>query len=170
MLGSHIFTLKVQNLSVIWNVVFEGPTKGVADDFALQFIDVKEIFGNYVGFETQVFRDIVANIQKFDHYFAVSNIKEVKSPEDEDLSDRPVVALLGIDKNNLKFGMLLFVGENDTIILGLWPQPFFDAVKDDENVLAGTLVAFLKVPDNWQRVDLILSTSVVEGEESEESE
>ncbi len=152
-----------------WSIIFEGPTKGVADDFTLAFSDVREIFGNYVGFQSEVYKELLSNFNKFEHYHAVGNIKKVMSPEQEDFSDRPIVALLGIDKNELKFGILLYLGETDTIILGLWPKQFFNAVKEDENILVGTLVAFLRAPDNWKRVDLITSQTQ-ETKEAEERE
>lgn len=153
----------------VWSIVFEGPTEVASDDLNLNFYDIREIFGNYVGFESSIFEELVGNFEKFEHYHAVSNIKEAKSPEQEDFSDKPIVALLGVDQNNLKFGILLYALKPDAIILGLWPKQFFDAVRDDEKILVGTLVAFLKAPDNWRRVDLVISNMLkMESKEKEE--
>jgi len=147
-------------LKQFWNISLNETVSNITDGKTIEFIDVKGIYDSYVGFERSVFNELLENFNKFENYKSKNVINEVKSPEGEDLSDRPILMLVGLDKNDLRFGMLLYLSDEDVVILGLWPEQFFDAVKSDENVLIGALVAFLKAPENWKLVHLGLPTSL----------
>ncbi len=152
--------LEVFDLKQYWSVLLKEPIRNIVDLNKIEFIDVREIYNNYVGFEKSVLLELVENFNKFNNYESKTMISEVKSPEGEDLSDRPILSLVGVDKNNLRFGILIYLSDKDAVILGLWPKQFFDAVKSDENVLIGAIVAFLKAPENWKQVLLILPASL----------
>ncbi len=143
-------------MNQLWNIELTESLGDILEGKSLEFIDVRQIYNNYVGFEKSVFDELLENFNKYDNYESENKILGIISPEGENLSDRPILILIGLDKNNLKFGMLLYLGEEDTIILGLWPEQFFEAVKSDENVLIGAIVAFLKAPENWKLVKMVL--------------
>jgi len=147
-----------------WNIVFEGPTPGVAENFEIEFVDAKDVLGNYLGFKTTVFNELLGMINVNENYYSELTLKNITSPEKENFSDKPIVALLALDKNKLKFGLLLLITEEDTVIIGLWPSSFAQAIKEDENVLLGTLTALLRDPENWERVDVIMPAVMLYGE------
>ncbi|MCD6515721.1 MAG: hypothetical protein J7L07_12415 [Candidatus Odinarchaeota archaeon] len=143
-------------MSRIWKVVFEGEEPGVADDFELSFVDVRDVIGRFLGVKREAMNKITENIKNEEKYSAIGNIKEVVSPEGEELSLGGFIALLGIDKNDLKFGFLFAFIENEAMLIAIWPEPFADAIKENENILGGVIYYMVEKPDNWKRVDLIL--------------
>ncbi len=139
-----------------WKVLFEGAEPGAADDFELEFVDIRDILGKVIGLKHEAIDAIISRIKAHDNYHAIGNIKNVTDPEGEDLSKEAFFALLGIDKNELRFGFLILSTDEGTLIVGLWPGAYAEAVKDDERLLGGVIFAMIERPDNWRRVDLIL--------------
>lgn len=146
--------MDVSTLKGYWDISLNESLSNIIDSKAIQFIDVKAIYSSYVGFERSVFNELLENFNRFENYRTKNIINEIKSPEGENLSNEPILMLVGLDKNDLRFGVLLYLSDEDVVILGLWPEQFFNAVKNDENVLVGALVAFIKAPGNWKVVHL----------------
>ncbi len=147
---------EVKLLERTWKVTFEGESPVSEDDFELDFIDIKGLFEGYVGFETTYFEKLLSLIEGNENYNGIKNLKSVVSPDNEEFIEKPVALVLAIDKNDLRYGFLLFVMNDDTVILGVWPQPFFDAVNQDKDLMNGVLGALIENVSNWKRVDIVI--------------
>ncbi len=139
-----------------WHVTFEGEEPGTADDFILTFTDMKEVVGNYLGLKEVVMKTLANLIKAHQNYSAIGNIKEIQPPPGEQVNIRGVWALLGIDKEGLRFGFLFVAMREGSILVGVWPKPYAEAVKQNERLLGGVINSMLRDPDNWRRVDVIL--------------
>mgnify|MGYP000073557020 CR=1 FL=1 len=139
-----------------WRVTFEGEEPGSADDFVLTFIDIRDIIGSYIGVKEKVMQILAELIEKHDNYHAIGNIKDIGVPEGEEIELESTWALLGIDKNELRFGFLFITTEQGIMLIGIWPGAYAEAVRENDRLLGGVIAAMLDRPDNWRRVDVIL--------------
>jgi len=139
-----------------WCVTFEGEEPGLADDFVLTFIDIRDIIGGYIGVKEKVMQILAELIEKHDNYHAIGNIKDIGVPEGEEIELESTWALLGIDKNELRFGCLFITTEQGIVLIGIWPRAYAEAVRENDRLLGGVIAAMLDRPDNWRRVDVIL--------------
>ncbi|MCD6514171.1 MAG: hypothetical protein J7L07_04535 [Candidatus Odinarchaeota archaeon] len=139
-----------------WDIVFEGEEPGTADDFTLTFIDLRDIMGDFLELKEKAMRILVDLIKSHDNYHAVGNIKEVIPPELEEIELQSIWALLGIDKDDLRFGFLFRSSEEGSLLIGVWPKAYADAIKDNNRLLGGVIIAMLEKPNNWKCVDAVL--------------
>ena len=139
---------------MIWKVKFEGKDPGPADDFVLEFIDMRDIHG-LMAINQEHIEQMLKLFDTHKNYHILGNIKEVTSPSGENFSNKEIYALLGINVQQMKYGILLGRTENELIIMGVWPRHFAGAVREDEAFLNHVFFAFLNMPETWSRVDLI---------------
>lgn len=145
---------EVLALDKIWKVVFEGADPGPADDFTLEFIDLRALHG-LMGLQQKTIEKMLKLFDTQDNYHILGNIKEITSPSGKDFSKKEIYALLGINVQQMRFGVLLGRTETDIILMGVWPKYFAGAIKEDEKFLNYVFSAFIDLPDTWTRVDLI---------------
>ncbi|MCD6491161.1 MAG: hypothetical protein ACP6IQ_07775 [Candidatus Njordarchaeia archaeon] len=139
-----------------WKVIFEGESPGAADDFTLEFVDIRDIMGKTLGLKREAIEIINDKIKNLDNYHAIGNIKEIVGPEGEDIIEEACIALLAIDQKDLRFGFLFAFIDNEITLLALWPEGYANAVKEDVKLLSGVIYYMVEKPENWKRVDLIL--------------
>lgn len=144
-----------------WEVKFDGADPGPSDDFVLKFMRIEDVLNEEDRFTLvdKYVADIVGLVKSNDHYNVIGNLKEIVSPTGEDLTRRKIWAFMGVHTgtgNELKIGSLLAQYKDDSWgILGLWPDPFAAAVKEDITILKGLLMAFIEKPGDWERVDIV---------------
>lgn len=138
-----------------WVVLFEGKKPGPADDFTVEFIDIREIIGKIPVYKRLLFEKLVENIKNYDNYYSWENIKGVNPPEEVPFELGNYFILLAVDNNNLKFGLFMILQGDDIILSGIWPEELAEAIKEDHEILDGVLHAFLERPDNWREVFLV---------------
>ncbi|MGQ4891646.1 MAG: hypothetical protein ACP6IP_04055 [Candidatus Njordarchaeia archaeon] len=143
-------------MSKIWKVTFEGEDPGPADDFNLDFIDMNETIGSYLALKKEALDILEKLMKEKENYNVIGNIKDVSIPIPENIPIGAFFALLGIDKEELRFGFLLLMGKDELLLVGIWPEPFVDAVKENTNIMNAVVGSMLEQPENWRRVDLIL--------------
>ena len=140
----------------IWKVTFEGESPGSADDFTLEFTDIRDVIGEFIGLKTEAIKKIKEKIEKYENYHEIGNVKEIVGPEGEGIVEEACIVLLGIDKNEMRFGFLLALAEDKISLIALWPKAYADAVRDNDRLLSGVIYYMVERPDNWRRVDLVL--------------
>ncbi len=138
-----------------WVVLFEGKKPGPADDFTVEFVDIREILGGIPTYKPLLFEKLTENIKEQENYYPWENIKNVIPPEEVPFGLSSYFILLAIDKNNLKFGLFMILLEDQVVLGGIWPQEFAEAIKEDNEILDGVLYALLEKPDNWKEVFLV---------------
>lgn len=145
-----------------WNVKFDGADPGPSDDFTLSFVNIDNIVKpeeQFVLVDKYV-DDILNLCRDNDRYSVIGNLKEIFSPQGEDLSDKRIYALMGVHTGtgqSLRLGCLLAQYQDGNWgILGLWPEPFAEAVKENNEILNGFLMAFVGAPNDWERVDVVI--------------
>ena len=147
----------MNHLPRVWKIIFEGESPGIADDFELDFQDIRDILkGEFIGLKPEVLDIIKEKISSEENYHATGNIKEIISPEGEEISKDQFIALLGIDKKGLKFGFLLAFTSEGILVVAVWPKGYADAIKSNEKLLGGVIYYLVDRPANWERVDVIL--------------
>jgi len=147
-------------LTRTWRVIFEGEEAGAADDFELDFYDIRDILNkDFIGLKKEAIDIIKGKIKTEENYHAIGNIKEIIGPEGEDIVEERFLALLGIDKNELRFGFLFAFVEEGILLVAVWPKVYADAVRDNERLLSGVIYYMVERPDNWRRVDMVLPIS-----------
>ena len=139
-----------------WKVTFEGEEPGTADDFILSFTDMRDVVGNFWALKEKVIELLAELVDRHENYHAIGNIKDVATPGEEEVDVGAVWALLGIDKDDLRFGFLLVAIKEGTLLVGLWPEPYAEAAKENSRLIGGVIAAMLERPDNWKRVDVVL--------------
>ncbi|MHA1665703.1 MAG: hypothetical protein ACTSVW_07725 [Candidatus Njordarchaeales archaeon] len=138
-----------------WVVLFGGEKVDSSEDFTLNFVPLERLLGNYRSFDVKDFDAFVKKMRKRKNYRISRGIKKVLSPEEEDFTDREIFALLGIDKDNLRYGFLLLSAEDEIIILGVWPIALAEAIMGDDRIIPAILTAIFMDPKAWKRVDLV---------------
>lgn len=145
-----------------WNVKFDGADPGPSDDFTLSFVNIDNIVKSEEQFVLvdKYVDDLLNLCRDNDNYSVIGNLKEITSPQGEDLSDKRIYALMGVHTGtgqSLQLGCLLAqYNEGNWGILGLWPDPFAEAVKENNEILSGFLMAFIGSPNDWERVDVVI--------------
>lgn len=145
----------------IWKILFEGDKPGPADDFELKFRDTKDIFGKEVpAFKREFFDKIIEAIKNNDNYYVWENIKSITPPKDAQIEltlytiDNYFI-ILGIDQDDLRYGILMLLTEDAVIVRGIWPDGLVDAIKKDHEFLDGVLFGVLGRPDLWKEVVVV---------------
>lgn len=138
-----------------WLVRFEGDKPGPADDFELEFVDVVEILGKIPIYKKLLFDKLIEAIKQNDNYYVWENIKNIKPPEEVPFSLGNYFIILAIDKEGLKFGILMVLFQEKVILGGLWPSELADAVKKDNDILDAVLYTVLEKPDNWKELVVV---------------
>jgi hypothetical protein len=100
-------------------------------------------------------------LQQFDsqdHYETVERIKKITSADDRDMTNvGKIWILLGIHPEMKRVGFLL--GYNETgdawEVLGLYPENYARAVKDNTRLLHNFLEQIALNPDFWENVYLM---------------
>ncbi len=127
-------------------------------EHALRFVPIESILKDEdrFGLDDRFFLDVMTVSQSNYHYNVLRNMNEMLSPTGEDFSTRKLYAFIGVHTgtgNNLTLGYLFAqYPDNSWEILGLWPDTFAGAVKDDIGVLMVFLAAFKDKPEDWERV------------------
>ncbi len=140
-----------------WKLEFEGGRPGTEEDYTIYFED-RQLFledvtkGFYVA---QFMKDIMKKVEEQDHYEILSKIKKITSADDKDMTGvGDILVLLGSHAEMGKIGFLL--GYNDTgdvwEILGLYPEQYARAVKDNMGLLHNYLEMIVVKPDFWDNV------------------
>jgi len=144
-------------LAKIWRVVFEGEEPGPADDFELDFADLRDLIGDTLILKEEALEILKKRLKQYDHYNAIGNIKDVSIPPGEEIIPlKAFFALLGIDKQELRFGFLMFLEGGRVILVAVWPEPYAEAIKNEPNLIGGVISSMIDDPDNWRRVDVVL--------------
>jgi len=138
-----------------WIVKLEGVKDKEEDELQIEMDDISPIFGGYVGFKTEHFEELMGLVESSEKYSAIRNIKEVIPPIEENVPMEAVVLVLCTDEEELNYGILLLVTQEDTIILGVWPDPFFEAIKEKNQILNNVLAAIIEGSDIMKRVDIV---------------
>ena len=138
-----------------WIVKLEGAKEKEGEELQIEMDDISPIFGGYVGFKTQHFEELMDLVESNEKYSAIRNIKEITPPVQENVPVEGVVLVLCTDEEELNYGILLLVTQEDTIILGVWPEPFFEAIKEKNQILNNVIAAIIEGSDIMKRVDVV---------------
>jgi len=138
-----------------WTVLFERNKPGLVDDLVVEFVDIREILEGIPVFKRLLFEKIAESIKKYDNYYPWKNIKDVTPPEHVPFELSNYFVLLGVDNNNLKFGLFMILLGDQVILGGIWPEELVEAVRENKDILEGVLYAFIEKPDNWREVFLV---------------
>lgn len=145
-----------------WSIIFDGEDPGPSDDFALEFMDCSFLVGEPL-LKNDFLEDLILLVKEQDQYNIIGNIKKINDDLGEDQTDKNIYALLGIMNNGLRLGFLLgnvIDGEtNYWHVAALWPENFALNVIKDQAIFKSALLSFVKKPDEWARVDLIIPIS-----------
>lgn len=137
-----------------WKVEVEGGKPGPEEDYTLYFQD-RQLFlddiskGYYVA---QFMKDVMNKVEEQDHYDNITKIKKITSADDKDMTKvGEILVLLGSHSEMGKMGFLF--GYNETgdawEILGVYPEQYARAVKDNKALLHTYLELIVLKPDFW---------------------
>ena len=138
-----------------WKIILEGVKEESDDDLELEMDDISLIFGGYVGFKTKHFEELMDLVESSEKYSAIRNIKSITPPTNEQVPIEGIVLVLCTDEEELNYGILLLVTQEDTIILGVWPEPFYEAIKEKNEILNNVIAAIIEGSDIMKRVDVV---------------
>lgn len=138
-----------------WVVLFEGEKPGPADDFTIEFIDIRDIIGKIPSYKRMLLDKLVENVNTYDNYYPWENIKSVTPPEEVPFSLQSYFIILARDQNDLKFGLFMILLEDQVVLGGVWPKGLAEAISENEKILDGVLYAFLERPDNWKELFVV---------------
>ncbi len=145
-----------------WNVKFDGADPGPSDDFTLKFTNIDDVLASEDQFVLvkKYVDDVLTLCRDNEHYNVIGNLKEILSPDGKDFSDKKIYALMGVHTGtgqSLQLGCLLAQFKDDSWgLLGLWPDAFAEAIREDKEILNGFLMAFVASPSDWERVDVVI--------------
>jgi len=141
-----------------WSIILDGKKLGKEADEKLNFADFGE-FGVKVGFD--FFTDLWVEIEKQENYKEVQCIKDLKSPKKEDFSSKTMFLIMAIYKrDNTEVGVFFnLVDRENLLILGLWPDRFYNVCKEqvttgNNTLLLGMLDSIIINPEEWKEVKL----------------
>ncbi|MGQ4913707.1 MAG: hypothetical protein ACP6IU_03040 [Candidatus Asgardarchaeia archaeon] len=141
----------------VWKVTFENPSERSLRNLTVEFVDVIDLFGHGLGIDKSFIDKLMELIEKRENYNLISNIKKVVDPEDTDLSEHAIFALLCEDSNHTNFSFLLGQStEDDWLLLGIWPDTFAKIFKQNQQHIDVTLSNIISEPDMWEEIDLIM--------------
>ncbi|MEX0568349.1 MAG: hypothetical protein Q6363_004210 [Candidatus Njordarchaeota archaeon] len=138
-----------------WKVTFEGEKVGREDDFDLIFSDMVDVWGEYTSIKPVFLERLFSLVETQENYSHIPNIKRIESPEKIDVNINDYIIVLCIDKNELRFGLLIKKAGGGLKVIAIWPRVFATAVKDNKRLLAGVVAFLVERPDNWRRVDIV---------------
>lgn len=146
------------NYLTAWEVTLSGETPD--SEIKIAFTDASEIFENTIGVNDIFIHKLLDLIKENENYSIYTGIKKVVSPSGEDKSDRALFILVGEDKHEVKFAILLGqVDEKTWIIVGFWPDAFAEACKEHNEILESILQSVLFNPDNWKFIEFVVPFS-----------
>ncbi len=141
-----------------WSIILDGKKLGKEADEKLKFADFGG-FGVKVGFD--FFTDLWGEIEKQENYKEVQCIKDVKSSKKEDFSSETMFLIMAIYKrDNTQVGVFFnLVDRENLLILGLWPDRFYNVCKEqvttgNNTLLLGMLESIIINPEEWKEVKL----------------
>ncbi|MGD9395165.1 MAG: hypothetical protein PVJ05_01925 [Candidatus Thorarchaeota archaeon] len=143
-----------------WKVDCKGGKPGPEEDFTIMFEDrtlfLEDISKGYL--VAQFMNDVLKQFDSQDHYEIIDTIKKITSADDRDLTKvGKIWILLCTHPEMNRIGFL--IGYNDTgdvwEVLGLYPEQYARAVKDDARLLHNYLEQIALNPDFWDNVYLI---------------
>ncbi len=143
---------------LIWRLTFGTADK--SKDLDMEFTDTSNILGEPI-ISREFIDSIIKMTQTNENYDLYKKIKKIYSDKNEDLSNHAIWALLGIVKqNSQRVGLLLgSLLEGSIHLIGSWPDNFTDQLRTDSTLVDIVLNNFIKNPDFWSQVDLIIGNS-----------
>ncbi|MEX0568569.1 MAG: hypothetical protein Q6363_005325 [Candidatus Njordarchaeota archaeon] len=142
-----------------WVVLFEGDKPGPADDFELEFTDIIEVLGEIPIYKKLLFDKLIDSIKQNENYYVWENIKDIKPPEEVPFGLDNYFIVLAVDKEELRFGILMVLYQEKVIVGGLWPSELAEAVKEDHDILDAVLYTVLEKPENWKELVVVYAPS-----------
>ena len=139
-----------------WEITLEGSSPDTGDDIVFKFGDMLEIKDVFISLKPEFVDALLNSIKENENYHVIGNIKKIASPDGKDYSDREMFAVLGKNNQDIRYGFLFGWIKDNPVIVGLWPEHFWGAVKEDEEFIDMLLYAILKKPETWNRLDVIL--------------
>ena len=139
-----------------WEITLEGASSGPEDDLVFKFGDMLEIKDVFISLKPEFVDALLTSIKENENYHVIGNIKQIAAPDGKDYSDREMFAVLGKNNQEIRYGFLFGWIKSNPVIVGLWPNHFWGAVKEDEEFVDVILYAMLKKPETWKRLDVIL--------------
>lgn len=139
-----------------WDVDFESDRPSPEGDFSISFQD-RQLFMEDIkdGFMVpQFMNDVMNQVDTQEHYEVLGKIKKIIDPEDNDSTGKgQIVALLGTHQEVDKIGYLMGYNEADVWeILGVYPEQYARAIKDNKVLLHGYLESLAMKPNEWKQV------------------
>ena len=143
-----------------WKVDCKGGRPGPDEDFTIMFED-RTLFLEDMnkGFlVSQFMNDVLKQVDEQEHYEISDIIKKITSADDKDMTKvGKIWVLLGTHAEMGKIGFL--VGYNETAniweVLGLYPEQYARAVKDNGGLLHNFLEQIAINPDFWENIILM---------------
>lgn len=121
-----------------------------------EFIDYDAIVKKSLLLKPNYFTELVQKANTYDNYHLSGGLVKIITPDGEDFSTRNFYLVLGAEKNNLLFGILIGeVDENHYKMVGFHPKELLLQVKNDTKILKSLPVLLLENIDMWQHVSII---------------
>ncbi len=146
-----------------WSIILDGVKLGKKADEKLKFADFSG-FDVKVGFD--FITDLLGEIEKQENYEEIQCIKEVRSPKKEDFSSKTMFLIIATYKrDDTQVGMLFnLVDRENLLILGLWPDRFYNVCKEqattgNNTLLLGMLDSIIVNPEEWKELKLYTNSS-----------
>jgi hypothetical protein len=143
-----------------WTITMDGLEIGLEGDWSLEFLNAEDYISGKV-LTKDFFKALLENIQKYDHYHWRGLIKNVKSSNGDDLSDKLVGLLLGSAKEDeIKFGILYGqLTTGDFKVIAIWDDTFANTCKEllEEQDLCGSIIErIITTPEYFADVTTVL--------------
>jgi len=146
-----------------WSIILEGEKLGKKADEKLNLADFSR-FNVKLGFD--FITDFLGEIEKQENYEEIQCIKEVRSPKKEDFSSKTMfLIMITYKRDDTQVGMLFnLVDQENLLILGLWPDRFYNVCKEqattgNNTLLLGMLDSIIVNPEEWKEVKLYTTPS-----------
>ncbi len=141
-------------------ITFEGQAPGPSDDIVYEFMDIESFIGsgNAMSLSFEFLSRMTDLVEQYEHYKLIGNVKTVKSPFNEDLSDSEIHALIGrivLEGQEIDIGILIRETMEGAFIIGLWPDGIASFLGQDPNRINQLLQSILNRPTDWDFVYLI---------------
>jgi len=141
-------------------VVISGKNMGMSADYTLDFVDLRDLVGKYIGMSFQfltLLKGVVSSNPKYNGMSVIKSVVDPTNPSSEKDSPSKFFALMGQDVKNQDLGFLIFFASDGLGVLGMFAEKnIIDNFKNKKDVVKMVLSFFVQAPEYWKSVNLML--------------
>jgi len=140
--------------SGVWTVIFKGSPGYFGDRPAFRFKDVSNIVDLEVSL--QYINKLMNTMRVEKHYTLTTNLDKIYDPRKVGCEGREIYAIMGKSRQLFSIGILLEVLPDGVKVLGVWPDFFYELIKNNQDILFTFMRDLTEHPENWTYVELSL--------------